>query len=346
MPLQVIGCEVVPQLLAKLTQQARVMAPQPREGRHQWSYAEVREPCEIDLSYITTTLPPKKFAFPPVEKLVEYRLAGKPIMEAVIEAEPLVIFGAHPCDIYALRALDIALCDNQPDPNYLARREKLQIVGVDCEPDEYCFCGSMGTASVTEGYDLFLTPLASGEYLAETATEAGEAMLAGLPSRAATATELAEVRERLAEKIRKTSPVEAEAYKLPLLLTGVAESAVWEQQAERCYSCGTCNLVCPTCYCFDVIDRMELTLDRGAREREWDACMLESFAKVATGESFRETRDERLRHRFYRKYSYLFTKYGRPYCCGCGRCARQCLVHINPVEVLNALIAEAEGRRG
>ena len=61
---------------------------------------------------------------------------------------------------------------------------------------------------------------------------------------------------------------------------------------------------------------------------------------VAPHENFRPERWQRLRHRFYRKYAYLFTRYGRVYCCGCGRCVRQCLADIDPVEVLNDLLAE------
>jgi ferredoxin len=71
--------------------------------------------------------------------------------------------------------------------------------------------------------------------------------------------------------------------------------------------------------------------------------MLESFAEVASGENFREERPHRLRHRHFRKYAYLYTKFGRPFCCGCGRCVRQCLVHIDPVAIINDLIAESKG---
>lgn len=344
MPLQVIGCEVVPQLLARLMAEARVVAPHRRTGADQWAYAEVKDPCEVELEYISTILPAKKYAFPPVEQLLRYELAERPLMEAVVESEPLVIFGAHPCDIHGLWALDQVFCDVNVDPNYTAHRSGMRIVGVDCVPDEHCFCGSMGTATPADGFDLFLT-VVEGGYLAETGTEAGAAMLDGLPSQEASAAALAQAKERLARRIQQTTRVSAECHSLPLLLSGLADSKQWGEHATRCYSCGTCNLVCPTCFCFSVIDRMALTLDRGTKDREWDGCMLEEFSKVATGENFREEREDRLRHRFYRKYSYLFTKYGRPYCCGCGRCVRQCLVHIDPVEVLNDLIAEAEGRR-
>ncbi len=97
-------------------------------------------------------------------------------------------------------------------------------------------------------------------------------------------------------------------------------------------------MTCPTCICFDVLDQMDLSLGEGERVREWDGCMLEPFAKVASGENFREEREDRLRHRFFRKYAYLYTRHGKPFCCGCGRCVRQCLAGIDPVTVINDLI--------
>jgi heterodisulfide reductase subunit C len=347
MALQVIGSEVVTQLLEKLMAEARVVAPHRREGVKQWAFADVTEPADVCLDYVSTVLPPKKYAFPPKEKLVHYELGdqsgGHPRMEAVIEAEPLVLFGVHPCDIYGLTSLDIAFYDKNVDPNYLARRAQMRVVGVDCEPDEYCFCASMHTASVSEGYDLFLTPL-DGGYAVEVATAAGEQMLVGLVTREATAAEMSAVKERLAKKLLQERRINCELHNLPLHFESATESTLWTEHAQRCYSCGTCNLTCPTCYCFNVLEQMNLSLHSGDREREWDGCMLEEFAKVASGENFRGDREERLRHRFYRKYSYLFTKYGRPFCCGCGRCVRQCLVHIDPVSVINDVIAHgAEG---
>jgi len=254
-----------------------------------------------------------------------------------------VLFGVHPCDIYALNCLDVTMTDEHADPNWVARRQQMRIIGVDCLPDEYCFCAAMGTATVDEGYDLFLTPI-DGGYVVKVGSQAGEEMLAAVSMRPATADEVKQAEEYLSKKLamQQDRKIACEVTALPLHLTGVVDSELWEQHAQRCYSCGTCNLVCPTCFCFDVVDKLDLSLTSGERVRVWDGCLLEEFAMVATGENFRKEGPERLRHRFYRKYSYLFTRYGRPYCCGCGRCVRQCLVHIDPVEVLNDAVAESQ----
>jgi sulfhydrogenase subunit beta (sulfur reductase) len=344
MTLRVLTDAAVREMIGKLLQQGPVMAPHRREGRNQWQFMPVRDPARVELKYITTILPPKKYAFPPREVLVRYRLGERLQAEPVVEAEPAVLFGVHPCDLYALQCLDISMADSYVDPNWVARRQQLRVVGVDCEPDEWCFCAYMNTSTVSSGYDLFLTPIKGwAECVAEVATPAGEEMVSLVESRPAGGEDLAAVRAHQAEKIRRQQGrrANAELQELPLRFTAFADSPVWEKWAAKCYSCGTCNITCPTCFCFDVVDEFKLTLDEGWRARVWDGCLLEDFALVAPHENFRKDRSQRLRHRFYRKYAYLFTRYHRPYCCGCGRCVRQCLASIDPVEVLNDLLAEA-----
>jgi ferredoxin len=51
-----------------------------------------------------------------------------------------------------------------------------------------------------------------------------------------------------------------------------------------------------------------------------------------------EERRDRYRHRFYRKWAYLFGKLDEPACVGCGRCSSVCLPDIaDPVKVFNSL---------
>jgi ferredoxin len=344
MALKVIGDAAVRALMARLTQEARVVAPHRREGCDQWAFRDVTDPAKVSLKYTSTLLPPKKYAMPTVEEMLRYRLGDGFRAEAVVEAGPLVLFGVHPCDIYGLESLDISMTDKHADPGWVQRRKAMRVVGVDCEPDDHCFCAYMRTDTVSSGYDLFLSPIKGWqEYVVEVATPAGEAMLEGAETREATSEDMAEMRAAQSEKARRqqTRSMNTELLQLPLHFTGFANSPVWQKWADKCYSCGTCNTTCPTCFCFDVVDSPALTLDGGTRERVWDSCQLEEFAVVAPHENFREERRERIRHRFYRKYAYLFTQYGRPYCCGCGRCFRQCVADIDPVEVVNDLLAEA-----
>jgi len=128
---------------------------------------------------------------------------------------------------------------------------------------------------------------------------------------------------------------------LPALLNRSYDSLLWEATARRCYSCGSCNLSCPTCYCFNVYDELDLSLVRGERKREWDGCQLTNFAVVAGGHNFRESAASRLRHRIYRKGKWVREREGISGCVGCARCDRACTAKINSVEIYNQLAEEA-----
>jgi len=127
---------------------------------------------------------------------------------------------------------------------------------------------------------------------------------------------------------------------LPELLSAPAayDHPVWQEKARLCFSCASCNTVCPTCYCFDVQDDVNWDLKSGGRSRCWDGCMLEKFARVAGGHNFRGEPAERYRHRYYRKGKYVPAIIGECACVGCGRCITACVTKIaNPVTVFNRL---------
>ena len=133
----------------------------------------------------------------------------------------------------------------------------------------------------------------------------------------------------------------AAAKDLPKIVASKYQSPVWEKHVTRCFSCGTCNLVCPTCYCFDVADDLNLDAVSGNRTRTWDACMLPQFAVVTGGHNFRPEPASRQRHRINRKFEYLPEKYKHgAVCVGCGRCGRQCTSHIDIYDIVSDLITE------
>ncbi len=83
---------------------------------------------------------------------------------------------------------------------------------------------------------------------------------------------------------------------------------------------------------------MDLDLRHGNRSRSWDGCLLTDFTRVASGEIFREDRGARLRHRTNRKDWYLFEKWGKSFCTGCGRCGKACLTKIvDPLDIANEI---------
>lgn len=263
-------------------------------------------------------LPLKKFVLPPREALWHLTPAGA-YREPESKDGKAILIGILPCDLYALEYLDRVFAE---DPAYQQRRQRLVLVGTLCQPSDRCFCPPRTSPPP---FDLFL---ADGRVWA--GSIAGEGFLADLAAMLDT----------------------AEDKPLPAGLTAGESAAVpadierrflasrhwplWKNEAQRCLSCGACSAVCPTCYCYDVVD--SAGLDGGVtRWREWDNCFFRDHALVAGGHNFRPDRAERLRFRFEHKYLGFGEMRGESSCVGCGRCAAACPVDIDLSALLNRL---------
>ena len=338
MALWILAKKEVPGFVERLMADYEVVGPVAKDNA--FVYAPLRRPAELRLDYPITLQSPKAFLLPPEETLLHFQRGQRPAVEPVHQEQRRVLFGVHPCDINATWLLDLAFSQDTLDTPYMERRERTLIVGLDClNPcDDRSFCKSMGSLEVSGGYDLFLTDLGD-DYAVEAGTEVGQELLERYAqARSAAEQDVARLNKTLSEKwTHFARKLNLEAKDLAQMLELTYDNPLWEELAQKCLGCGSCNLVCPTCYCFDVQDHLKLNLQEGERRRRWDACMLRDFTRVASGEVFREHRSGRLRHRFYRKGKYMLEDYGKVGCVGCGRCVRACLVKIDPVEVFNTL---------
>ncbi|MCE7945928.1 MAG: Ni/Fe hydrogenase subunit beta [Chloroflexi bacterium CFX4] len=315
----------------------KVVGPTERFG--QYVFEEIHSADELVMDYPTSVLPPKKYLLPPRERLFTFN-AKTMEMQPDIQAVPTVILGVHTCDMHAVAMLDKVNNTGYADQHYKARREATYLVSVECLTPcmEGSFCKSMGTLTVPENYDLHFTDLGS-DYAVEVGSEKGAALLEGCsafwePSEA----DYARVDAVIGAKWQHFPyRLECDVTELPDLLALSQKSPLWDELGERCLACGMCTKVCPTCYCFDVTDEIDLNLEHGERIRQWDSCQIEKFAVVAGGHNFRSSRALRQRHRFMRKGKYQYEAFGLMGCVGCGRCAASCLVHITPVDTFNAL---------
>ncbi|UCC60338.1 MAG: 4Fe-4S dicluster domain-containing protein [Dehalococcoidia bacterium] len=261
---------------------------------------------------------------------------------SVIETEPFLLLGVHPYDMVAITQMDEIFSQGNGDVHYVSRRQNATIVVVDVEnvsPD--VFAGHMGTYKVEEGWDVLLTKVAD-QYLVESKTERGAALMSSLADVPDADQGWLEMRQLVWERNKgrlRRHELEAEPSTWPDLLEEAYDHPIWEEKAKLCFSCGSCNLVCPTCYCFDVRDEVHWDLVSGERFRVWDGCMLVNFAKVSGNLNFRKDEAARYRHRYYRKGKYVPSKIGGQIACvGCGRCITACVAKIaNPVEVFNRL---------
>lgn len=248
------------------------------------------------------------------------------------DAGPQVLFGAHACDIHALKILDLLYLSGYPDPYYRRNREQLVVVGFGCWPNEKCFCESLGTSTADDGFDLFLTRLEDG-FQVVVGTSVGDDIVRANRHlfEPATHQDTRQYLERL--RTRKNAfTLELDVTDLPLVLELKKEDPVWDELGKKCLCCGSCSTVCPTCSCFNVMD--EVLADGGAaRVRTWDSCLFRDYAMVAGGHSFRGDRGERVRNRYYHKQEAFVREFGMPSCVGCGRCIDNCPTGINVVDV-------------
>jgi ferredoxin len=333
-------------LLNKFLDNYRVFGPTKR-GLDA-SFEEISTNDQLFLDYVSTVLPPKKFFHPPRLELFSFDLKKKDNkIKEIKSEEKIMILGIHPCDVHALIRLDQFFTGDFEDPYYQNRRKNTILVAINCvEPSDYAFCNSMGTGPFLDrGYDLLLTDIGT-KYLIEIGSEKGKKTLQGLHLDTASDADFTEKNHRykLMEKRFKR-------FINPSWLSKIVQENIdhniWTILGERggiakslpCLSCGSCSFVCPTCYCYDVYDTLDLSLQKGKRIRELDSCQLLEYGEVAQGGNFRRNRNDRVRH-------WMMCKLGaaaggtHSSCVGCGRCIRNCPVGIDITEVAKILRGE------
>lgn len=318
-----------------LEQFGEVHAPVEKDGA--LVFGRLEDGASARLTYTRTTLPPKKYVLPQRERLFEYEPGAGYRPATELPERRTILLGVHVCDIYGLNLLDRVYQGGTPDAYYRARRRNLAVVGIDCVPDEHCFCRSMRADLVDTGFDLFLCDIGD-HYMVLVGTALGDDMVLagdGLYE---------EVTDEDVEGYKRRSSEKERELLLHVDIRGLAElfdleydHTLWEQLGERCLSCGKCTMVCPTCYCYDVRDERTLGEEGSTRLRVWDSCLFSSHGAVAGGENFRPRRADRIKYRFYHKHRGFVTEHGRPSCVGCGRCIVSCPAGIHDVDVMNRL---------
>jgi ferredoxin len=298
-----------------------------KDGR--FVYEKLDDAKNLRLDFDETMYPPKQFLFPPKEAILAYTPGKASSCEPVIAHDAQAIIGVHPGDLAAIAMFDKAFSDTNVDSNYCPRREKTILVGIyPTKPGKYRFTSSM--IKPEEPYlaaDAFLIDLGNDSYAVEIVSDNGKEFFSNSKAKPASA-DIKTKAEKMKTSVKDSVSLAVKRDELPKFLNGKERHPVWEKRGEKCFSCGSCVMVCPTCYCFDVLDELDLSLESGSRVRQWDACVLEPFAVCAGGHNFRKKAADRIRHRLYRKQKFLFEMFGLPGCVGCGRCKKACVPDI------------------
>ena len=244
---QAIPREKIPEVISILGRKHRIVAPVPK-GKS-FVFSLVTDPRQVAIDYPSTILPLKKFFLPPVDVLLRYNTRNNTAAVPPDRREPTLFFGIHNYDLQGLLRLDHAFRSGVRDDTWLARREGSLFVGVSYVPDDHHFCDSVGIpAGLKDGFDLFLTRF-DDHYRVEALTTAGTAMMADFASLLVPCDCDGDPVVHFKNKLRQSVAGIREIFH------GAYNHPVWKKTAQACYSCGTCNISCPTCYCFDVEDQ-------------------------------------------------------------------------------------------
>ena len=295
----------------------------------------------------------KRLLHPPRQTLWSTETVGgvPKITPAPRDDTPRAFLGVRPCDLAAIRVQDRVFEDvPYKDTHYEARRTNAFLVAVNCtHAAATCFCASMDTGPrAGAGYDIALTELDDGRFVAEAGTEAGEALLAKLAAETASDGDLQAVADGTKRAaLEQTRHIDRAG--LPELLKSSPDHPRWDEVATRCLSCANCTMVCPTCFCTTVDEISALDGSATARENRWASCFTNDFTHVHGG-AVRKGGKSRYRQWMTHKLATWVDQFDQMGCTGCGRCITWCPVGIDITEEAAAIRAAtpemAGGRHG
>jgi len=249
------------------------------------------------------------------------------------------IFGARPCDLEALRVMNVVYSTGKyADPFFHRRFEANFLIAIGCKNTKpECFCQEIGVDKEFSDFCDVMLSDNGDSYSVEYLSKKGKQELDGY---------LGCQGDGSPDNICRNITISCQENRPPdnrLALDVDRDDADyfdiidWVKVTEACKGCGICTYICPTCYCFDFKDVSK----KGIAERYkcWDSCMYPKFTLHASGHNPRENRYERYRQRVLHKYKYVPNNFdGFVACTGCGRCVRSCPVGVNIKNILMSVI--------
>ena len=284
----------------------------------------------------------KQFLFPPSAELFKLRKNGRgwETTSEKTEIPKYAFIGVRTCELAAIQIQDgIFMRGDFTDPIYHVRRGHVFVISVNCtHPVETCFCVSMNTGpQVKQGFDLNITEL-DDLFVLTIGSELARRLLAGIPFENASGYILTNVEQKIGNAVQQMGR-KLDTDDLPQLILDNLDHPNWNEIGMRCLSCANCTQVCPTCFCWDVVDEMSLDGKSTRRERVWDSCFNPGYSYQAGGNT-RPTIYSRYRQWLSHKLGTWKQQFGTFGCTGCGRCITWCPAEIDLTEEIAALRIE------
>jgi len=265
--------------------------------------------------------------------------AGKLAFQPVVEVEKIAVFGVRPCDLRGIEIQDRVFMENSyNDVRYVKRRENQFLIAMNCtKSHSNCFCVSLGDAPIADkGFDLSMTELEGEGFVVEVGSDKGRALLDKLDVVAASGLQAQNALDKIHHAAKSQTKSIPPIKEVEAKLMANLEHPQWDDVASRCYSCGSCTQVCPTCFCHTERDEPNVLGTETNHTREWDSCFSIDHS-YTHGDTYREDPKYRYRQWLTHKFSTWRDQFRTKGCVGCGRCVTWCPVKIDVTEEINAI---------
>jgi len=276
------------------------------------------------------TLPhkPTHMFFPQMDVILS--LKGNALEAPAPLEKPLLVAGFTAEDLDCLAFIDRFYGENFQDTVYFGKRKNAVTVAVTGR------CGKDGRTLKPSGGNCDLELVSDGQgYLLIAHSDTGKALADGIGGTDAPGDSLDAIKSEAGNGDDRALLENASK----LLLEDKVPETFWEQLANRCIACTSCNLVCPTCTCFDVFDRK--ADDRDERWRMWDSCQLDGFMREASGHNPMGKESMRTRRRIHHKLGADPRRWGQITCMLCGRCDDVCPTGIGIKSVCREMVEQS-----
>jgi len=271
---------------------------------------------------------PTSVFFPQMQRILVESEGG--FQEPTPPEKPLFVVGYTAADLDCLEFVDRFFSTDYRDDIYFSRRDGAVIVCVSGK------CGQDGEFLRIAGKDCDIELVSDGQkYIAMAYSEVGKALVerakSGVPASEADVSALRDESDNL-----KTDDADLISAASELILQEKVPEDFWQAVGDRCIACTACNLVCPTCTCFDVFDRE--ADGKIERWRMWDSCQLDGFMREASGHNPMGQEWSRTRRRLHHKLAADVTRWGHVTCFLCGRCDKVCPSNIGIKSVCREIV--------